>query len=145
MSTESSFPIETQRYLAALVDLIRRTGSHQFQLRHQDDEQPVVWMAVALYPRKSAIPDLGSAGKSLRHRHLAECAAGLDPIVAVYRLAEQLVDGGECVHCRRITMLWESWQTPMPKRMAGHDICYHVYDPELATFTMSCKMHDPTR
>ena len=124
--------------LHALVELVGRTGSGEFQLRYQDEEQPVVWMAVAKYQNKKAVPNLGGAGKSLREHHMAECAAALDPILAVYRLAERLVDGGSCVHCGKTTMLHDSWQSPPPESEKEW-FCHFVYDPELATYIQGCK------
>jgi len=127
--------------MMACVDLIRRTGSDAFQLRYSDDEEPTVWMAVATYPNAKVIPNVGGAGKQLRRQHKAECASGLDPIVAVHRLAQLLIDGGQCVKCRRSTMLEESWQRPVTEvwPVLGDEFCWRVYDPELATFTIGCE------
>lgn len=130
-------PQEAQRMLNGLVDLIQRTGASSFQMRYQDDEEPVVWTAVAVYPKKSAIPSVEAAGKSLRTKHLAETAGALDPIMAAWRLAAILVDGGQCVHCRKATMLCESWERP-PSREEKRLFCWFVYDPELGRYDQTC-------
>lgn len=133
-----SVELESSHYMTALVDLIGRTGASNVQVRYSDDETPTVWLAVAEYPKQSAVPNIGGAGKSLRVKHLAETAAALDPVLALYRLVELIVDGGQCTHCQRMTMLWESWTNP-PRDPASGEVCFHVYDPELAKFTIGCK------
>lgn len=105
--------------LTAGVDFIRRTGSKTFQLRYSDDEQPVVWIAVAGYPDE---------------RH--EVDASLDPIRAVLRLCERLADGGQCVHCGRPTGLDPDTIETMP---LNDLICWYQFDPELRTFRRGCE------
>lgn len=113
MSAVDGIPPASQAYLTALVELIAATGSTEFQLRYDDEEEPVAWIAVAKYPGVSAIPNSGGAGKALRRKHRAELAGALDPIMAVYRLAELLIDGGQCTTCREPTVLLESSDAPI--------------------------------
>jgi hypothetical protein len=106
--------------LAAAVALIGRTGADSFQLRFNDDEAPVVWIAVAEY-------------SSLGHH---ETDASLDPVRAVLRLAERLVDGGQCMHCRRPSGLDPDSVETMPLDTL---VCWYQYDPELRTFRRGCE------
>lgn len=106
-------PPEAADYMTAMIDLIACTGSTDFQLRWSDDETPAVYMAVARYPKRSAIPSIGAAGKSLRMKHLAETAAALDPILAIFRLCELLIDGGQCTTCRQPTVMLDSSDQPI--------------------------------
>jgi hypothetical protein len=108
---------EDPRFLAT-IDVIRRTGAHQIQIRYSDDESPIVWMAAAAYGEQW------------------EAAGGMSPLVAVWRLAETLLDGGMCNHCHRPTGISNDWSGQMP--LEGL-ICWYVYDPELNTFRRSCE------
>ncbi len=108
--------------MTAAVDLIGRTGAESFQLRYSDEEQPVIWVAVAGYS--------GS-------RHEAD--ASLDPVRAVLRLAERLVDGGKCQHCHRHTGLDPDSIDKMP---LDAFICWYQFDPELRTFRRGCEGSD---
>jgi hypothetical protein len=138
----TAFSPEGEAYMMACVDLIRRTGSTVFQLRYSDDEEPMVWMAVATYPSALAMPNTSGLGKQLRIKHKAECASALDPILAVHRLCEQLIDGGQCVHCKRATMMEENWSNPVNDvfKYLDREFCWRVYDPELKTFTIGCQV-----
>jgi hypothetical protein len=106
------------RFIAG-VDLIRRTGAKQFQIRYSDDEEPVVWFAVALYePRRW------------------EADAGGDPLQAVMRLCERLVDGGTCAKCGRPTGIDPALlgqEMPMPEM-----ICWWQFDPGMRKFIRGC-------
>lgn len=62
------------------VDLLRRTGAHQFQVRYSDDEQPVVWIAAASWRGKNPVTRKD-------HEHW-EVAGALDPTAAIMRLCE---------------------------------------------------------
>lgn len=117
---------EGQR-LNALVDLLGRTGAATFQLRFQDDQEPVVWVAVTEHKVK---------GQGSHY----EAAGGMSPLVAAWRLAETMVDGAMCTHCRR--------PAGMAQRHEGDDplppqICWYQYDPELKTFRRDCEGETP--
>jgi hypothetical protein len=104
--------------LLAGIDLLRRTGAAETQIRFHDDEKPVVWIAVAVY----------SQG--------AEAAGALDPVLAVLRLCEQVIDGGQCVHCKRPAGLDPDTLDRMPLDKL---VCWYQYDPELQTFRRGCE------
>lgn len=71
----------------ALFEVLGRTGAANVQVRWSDDEEPTVWLAVAVY-----------------HDARWDAAAAPNPLEALIRLAEQLIDGGMCAHCNRGTM-----------------------------------------
>lgn len=73
--------------LAAAVDMIGRTGAEAYLVRFDDDTDPVAWIAEA------------------RYRGQREFGEGDDPIIATERLLENLLDGGRCTHCGRVTAL----------------------------------------
>jgi hypothetical protein len=119
--------------LVAAVDLVGRTGAADVQIRYSDDEQPVVWFAVARF-------HTGPEGRP--HRGTGEpdrweTAAGRDPTEAVLRLCERLVDGGQCQHCKKPAMFHADLDTnPTPLDPL---FCSYEWDPELETFRRSCE------
>lgn len=117
-------PGEDPRLVAA-VGLIGRTGAKGSQLRYSDEEEPVVWMALADYPTGQR-----------------EVAAALDPLRAVLRLCEALVDGGMCVHCRRPAGFEPDSLDSMPMDVL---VCWYQWDPELGTFRRGCEGDDGQR
>jgi hypothetical protein len=110
---------------AAAVAMIGRTGAEQVQIRYQDDEEPVVWIAVARWPGDRW-----------------ETAAGLDATRAVLRLCENVIDGGECTHCHRPTGFEPDQIDTMP---AAGAVCWYQWDPELETFRRGCEGDEPRR
>lgn len=111
--------------LVAAVGLIGRTGAKGFQLRYSDDEQPMLWMALADYPTG---------------QH--EVAAALTPLRAVLRLCEALIDGGQCTHCRRPAGFEPDSLDAMPMDVLA---CWYQWDPELSTFRRGCEGDDGQR
>jgi hypothetical protein len=109
-----------ERFLAG-VEMVQRTGSKQFQLRWSDDETPVIWMAVSIHDDDQT---------------LWEVAAGHNPLVAVSRLLEQLVDGAQCKHCGRPAGLDPDSLDTMP---LNELVCWYQYDPELKKFRRGCE------
>lgn len=103
--------------LPAAVDLIGRTGAQQFQVRYCEEEAPVVWMALA---RWHGVWEVGSA---------------MGPLEAIFRLCDQVIDGGTCTHCHKPTGFTPDFD-PMP---GPEFVCWYQWDPELATFRRSCE------
>jgi hypothetical protein len=64
---------DNKRLVEAITYLRRNCGARAFQLRYSDDEQPVIWMALAI---------VEGGGH--------EVAASLHPVRAVERLCERL-------------------------------------------------------
>lgn len=100
------------------VKLVERTGARTFEIRYSDDNEPVVWMAVAEY-------DNGW-----------DAGAGQSPIQALMRLLDQLMDGGICKHCGRPSGVTEEWRGSMP---LAEVICWYRYDPETKSFRRGCE------
>ena len=103
--------------LPAAVALIGRTGAEEFQIRYCEEEEPVVWLAAARW-----------------HDHW-EAAGGTNPRQAIFRLCDQLIDGGRCTHCSRPTGFAAEFDD-MP---LGNTICWYQWDPELETFRRGCE------
>jgi hypothetical protein len=120
----NEFTPEQQRRLVAATSMIGRVGATSVQIRWSDDEEPVVWFVVAMFDDD-----------------VWETASGRDPIEAAMRCAEQLVDGGKCVHCGKPTALDTDWESPLSTfaRQFDVDLCAYVYDPELNTFRRTCE------
>jgi hypothetical protein len=108
--------VQDPRVPAALM-LLGHTGADKSQVRYCEEETPVVWIAAACW------------GDTW------EAAAGMTPRSAVFRLCDQVVDGGTCVHCRRPTGFSPDWD-PMP---LSRLICWYKWDPELQVFRRSCE------
>lgn len=128
MNDLEGVPAEAMDRVTAVVDLIGRTGAESVQIRYCDEEKPTVWMVVAEYKRRK---DRNSP--TMKHH---EVAAAMTPDVAGLRLAERLVDGGQCTHCKRPTALSDDWQGEAP---LDELICWYLYDPELKTFRRGCE------
>jgi hypothetical protein len=109
------------RFLAG-IDMIKRTGGARFQLRFSDDEKPVAWIAVGIW---------NATGQPR-----FEVAAGLDPLCAVMRLCEQVIDGGRCQHCSKPTAFEPVSIEDMPP--LDRTLCWYQYDPELETYRRGC-------
>jgi hypothetical protein len=107
--------------MQASVDMLRRVGASEVQIRYQDDEHPNVWMAVA--------------GIKMGDKTVYETDAALSPTKAIVRLIERLIDGGICRHCARPTGI----TTEIDVMPLGRAICWYQYDPELKTFRRGCE------
>jgi hypothetical protein len=103
------------------AELLAHTGMRSMQIRYQDELEPIIWMVVAEHERD---------GKP----HYSVCA-DLNPVMAMMRLCEMLVDGGTCTHCHRVTM----FVVPGQGSMLGEALCHYEYDPELKKFRRDCE------
>lgn len=121
--------LQDARFIA-LIDVLRRSGASEVQIRYSDDEKPIIWMAVVGWRMYGGRP------RSTGIINRFETAAGLDPLSAAYRLAETIIDGGQCQHCGRPTGVSDDWVNKMP--LDTH-ICWYIYDPENETFRRSCE------
>lgn len=110
------------------VDLLRRTGALDFQIRFSDDLQPVVWVALASWRRP-----VGTVWAS---------GSGFDPTAAVMALCEKSVDGGKCQHCGRPTAFLKSHDSTFNGSLRTI-VCTYQWDPELKTFRRSCEGETP--
>lgn len=117
--------------LVAGVDLLGRTGALWTQIRWSDDEEPTVWFAVVCHNRgEDGRPRPENQPGTLVH----ETSAAMNPVQAVLRLCERIVDGGTCKHCERPTGFHEDIDLMPLDEM----ICWYQWDPELKTFRRGC-------
>ena len=123
---------EAEARLAAYTQMARRSGATALQIRYSDDRQPTVWMAVAeLHPTIIEGRKIAGRGEA---RFVV--GAGLEPVAALYRLLEDMVDGSFCVHCSRPTGITDDFEPDMPLE---DRICWYRWDPELATIRRGCE------
>lgn len=108
--------------LAGAINLLGHTGTRQVQLRYSDDEEPVVWFAVAIYEDTKKW----------------DVAAAAGPLRAVERLCEQLLDGGTCLRCNR-----PSGFDGDPYGVGPFDtiVCFFRWDPEANDYRRGCEVH----
>jgi hypothetical protein len=110
--------ISLEDLTSACSQMLPRLGAKSLQIRYCDEEQPVVWMAVAEFADVDP-----------------QVAAALNPGRALLRLLEQLVDGGKCTHCNRPTGITLEVSSQLFARL----ICWYQYDPELKVFRRGCE------
>lgn len=115
--------------------MLGRTGATSFQIRYDDEQDPLVWVAVGEWAAKRLPPADPTATGTVH-----ECAAGMDPLRTVLRLLDQVIDGGTCVHCGKPTGVSDDFANPMP---LPDVICWYIFDPELATFRRGCEGDTP--
>jgi hypothetical protein len=115
----------------AAVDVLRRTGPLEFQVRYADDELPVVWICVARY-------NLGRDGRPQRAKVKGttayEVGAGLSPIAALFKLCDQVLDHGTCAHCGRPTGFAGDATTE-----PGDGRCWWTWDASSSSFVRGCE------
>lgn len=114
------------RFIAG-VDLLARTGSASFTLRHSpdDDGDPIVWTAIVEYHVMYGIA----------RKKMWQVAAGLDPVSAVMKLCETVIDGGTCAHCGTMT----TFSADLDNTILELASCVYAWDPELKTFRRGCE------
>ena len=103
------------------IEMLKRTGMTNFRIgySHDDDGPPVIWHVTGTW------------------RKASECAAAGDPVEAVMRLCELVVDGGQCSHCTKPTILVHD--SVDPGQMLESMGCVYAWDPELKTFRRGCE------
>jgi hypothetical protein len=104
--------------IGAVIELIGRTGATGFQIRYDEEQDPLVWVAVGEW------------------RHGYGCGAGLTPAAAAMALADSTIDGGLCAHCGRPSGVTDDWREEMP---LAEVVCWYVFDPETKKFRRSCE------
>jgi hypothetical protein len=128
-----SAPHELDPKFIAGVKLIERTGARSFRIGHSDDDDgdPVVWYATATW----SVTSSGRPGAATAH----EAAGAIHPVVAVMRLCDQVITGGQCAHCHQPTIFDENpADTPFDALLDAMG-CVYAWDPELRTFRRSCE------
>jgi hypothetical protein len=108
--------IKDPRFPAA-VTLLGRTGADEFQIRFSpEDEPPITWTA------------LGRWGKRW------ECAAAMDPLSAIFRLCDEVIDGGQCTHCKKPA----GFESSMDEMPLNQFVCWYQWDPSTKEFKRGC-------
>lgn len=104
------------------VELLRRTGAMTFRCGYTDtsDGDPVIWHATCTWISQR------------------EADAALNPVEAVMRLCERVIDGGMCTHCKKSTIFIHDVIDPGPmlESLGG---CIYAWDPELRVFRRGCE------
>lgn len=117
------------RFLPA-VDVVKRTGAREFQMRWSDDEHPTVWIATAGYSSIDGTPR--STGKI----NAWKIGAGLDPLRALFALCDSVVDGATCAHCGRPAGFIAATQETIGDRV----ICWWLWDAETNRYVQQCQL-----
>jgi hypothetical protein len=103
------------RFMAAL-DLLARTGMDEFQIRQSDEGSPTAWLAV------------GRWGKHW------DSTGAMNPVLAVFRLCDEMIDGGICQHCGRPS----GFEPSMDSMPLAEHVCWYQWDPSTRTFARGC-------
>lgn len=111
----------------ACIELIGRCGIETFEIRYSDDQEPIVWMAIAV------MRDAGPVAEALGQKKW-DAAAGQTPGHAIGRLTDQMIDGGKCRHCNRPTG-YEPGSDTMPM---NDFVCWYQYDPSTKKIVKGC-------
>jgi hypothetical protein len=102
--------------LPAAVELLGRTGADEIQIRYCDEERPVIWMAAGRWGKKW------------------ETAAAMNGVLAVFRLCDEVIDGGQCAHCQRPT----GFSPDLDAMPLSTFLCWYQYDPATKRFGRGC-------
>jgi hypothetical protein len=121
-------PVKDPRFLAA-VNLLGHTGARAFQIRVSDDSAPDVWVAILEYGLVNGRPVPKGGHPAYK------VGAGMDPLDAVFKLCDEVIDGARCVFCNRATAFSEVVGT-MPNAAT---VCWYQWDPELRVYRRSCE------
>jgi len=116
------------------VDMVRRTGARAFQIRYCEEEEPTVWMALAMHGVVGGrpVPNGGQETWTV--------GAGMSPTQALLNLCDNLIDGGQCQHCGRPSGFSPDFDVIQLDEEAGIEaICWYKFDPELGTFRRRCE------
>lgn len=107
---------EGDELMIAAVALLGSTGASEVSIRYCDEQVPTVWFAIAKWGKTWA------------------ASGAMHPLLAVLKLCDDVIDGGECTHCGRPTGFSpEHDQMPLDNL-----VCWYQYDPELKEFRRGC-------
>lgn len=110
--------------------MLARTGAREVQIRY-DENTPPAWLCVAHY----LIGADGRPTSSARGDPYWDVAAGRNPLSAVMRLCETMIDGSTCNHCKRPAGFDKDFGAlPLTELF-----CWYQWDPELETFRQGCE------
>lgn len=109
-----------RQIIMACVELLSRCGANWFGLRVDESIHPFAWVATARWDNRW------------------EATAGLSAEQAMFRLLQEAVDGGLCVHCEKPVGLVRAFE----EELDPEHICWYQMDPELGQFRRSCEGDD---
>jgi hypothetical protein len=118
-------PKESEDLIKACLELLGRSAAENVRIGFTDEDagDPIVWW-VHVHTR------FGSD----------VCAADLSPVLALWKVVEDQIDGGVCTHCHKVTgVVRDSMAGDMPKGEEIGGVCWFAYDPELKTFRRGCE------
>lgn len=111
--------------LYAAIKFLKELGAKKVQLRYYDDDDPAVWVVVALF----------SKGRRSQYAK-AEISAAVTPTAAALLLCEKLSDAIPCPHCKKRMAFEPDLLSRMPLPSI---LCWYQYDPELKTYRRGCE------
>lgn len=135
---QQGFDETTERFIVATADAIGRSGASQMQLRYSDDEQPVVWFAVATWSAEM-LEKLKPSGRDDSSSGHSEAMAAMTPVDALFRLLEKIIDGGTCTHCGQLTALVDPTEQNVTNLTRGIPACWWRYSPSLGKWQTGCE------
>ncbi len=124
--TAAAGPEGDPRWIPA-VDLLRRTGMREFQIRFCEEDEPVVWIAVARHDVIGGKP-VAKGGSPVW-----SAGAGMNPTAALFALCDSLIDGGICRYCQR-----PAGFAPDPEMGLLPGVCWQRWNPGRKEFSRSC-------
>jgi hypothetical protein len=120
--------------MAGASAMLARTGAKSMTLRYsepdEDEDGPVVWIAIAEYE----MPD----GESID-----QVAGALDPLSALHRLLDHLIDGGTCGNCGRSTAFLSDPDMGLPRSIEGREVCWVTWDASSEAYVKDCQKPRP--
>jgi hypothetical protein len=111
----------------------------QFQMRYSDDEQPIVWFAVAGWYRGRDGRPVATASDAASPHLSYRVAAEFDPLSALFALCDDVIDGEQCAHCGKPT----GFMQDVEHTALDHVICWYVWDPETSSYMRGCEASNP--
>jgi hypothetical protein len=132
----NEFAHEVKAKLAAASSLVGRTGARSFTLRYsepdEEEDGPTVWIAIAAFGRED--------------EEIHSVAGALDPLSAMIRLLDELIDGGTCGKCGKATSFWQHEDpdmTAVPRVIEGRPVCWFTWDAASEKFLRDCDRARP--
>lgn len=116
--TKQKEPHQDER-LPAAVNLLGHTGADEVHIRYceEDPDGPIVWFALARWGSKW------------------ESAGAMNPLLAIFRLCDEVIDGGQCTHCDRPT----GFVPDLDQMPLDEFVCWYQWDPSRREFRRGCK------
>jgi hypothetical protein len=111
----------------ACIDMVGHTGAIATDIRYQDDQLPVVWMAVGQW--------------NVEGHDVYQVGAAFTVENALCKLLEDVMDGGECTHCHR-PVGFDANQ-PLYADMGDSGlVCWYFFNPDTKKIQGGCQLPD---